>query len=94
MWQEQRPTNDKLYVRKTSDPRSIALRLADLVNKKINLVTMRTIFKNVVLKKGKKIDTYSVSENRGKFKAEFTSKNVKYIYFDDKNRINIRLKDG
>lgn len=55
---------------------------------------MRTIFKNVILKKGKKIDTYVVSENRGKFKAEFTSKNVKYIYFDEQNRINIRLKDG
>jgi len=76
------------------NPRSISQRLADLVGKRINLVTMRTIFKNVILKKGKKIDTYVVSENKGKFKAEFTSKNVKYLYFDDKNRMNIRLKDG
>lgn len=76
------------------NPRSISQRLADLVGKRINLITLRTIFKNVILKKGKKIDTYVVSENRGKFKAEFTSKNVKYIYFDERNRINIRLKDG
>lgn len=76
------------------NPRSISQRLSDLVGKRINLITLRTIFKNVVLKKGKKIDTYVVSENRGKFKAEFTSKNVKYIYFDERNRINIRLKDG
>lgn len=75
------------------NPKSIVNRLEESVGKKINLIGMRFSFKNVCLKYDNQKKKYLISENRGKYKSLFTSKDVKYIFLEN-NKINIRLKDG